>query len=452
MEENVNYTQMDEFSVEKLCSILYDVFDKGITSETLIKEIVEDDTRNIDKLQRCIMVNFGVHPIVGDIISSENVLKLSSVIQNYIDSPKYLMSPEEIRRRQLEEAAEKGLDTITGKLTKAEEELNKSLEKIKNVTAPVGEIGHKTKYEWLNKLWDSVDTKVSKEELTKVVQKIDKINKDAFDDIGTAISATNTWIDAICKALIWIIKIEDDLYDVSEESSSKITDMSRLLSADGKNIEGLTKFGEQEKNRRKRIQQKMREFTADIEGKFDFLNDLNKELRKKFDESLGFVNDKFDKAENVLNEKVSLCIQELAQSQKDFISQSMEQTSQALEAISKKRDDDIMAMQKEQNESLDRIDKLVNENIAKTEEKTNALVKSQEEFVSLSKEQTSLALSELQKEAKLKTTEIQEQTDGFIENQNALFEKMKKQQKFYKAVSITALAVSIASLLYGIIL
>jgi len=48
--------------------------------------------------------------------------------------------------------------------------------------------------------------------------------------------------------------------------------------------------------------------------------------------------------------------------------------------------------------------------------------------------------------------EIQEQTDGFIENQNALFEKMKKQQKFYKAVSITALAVSIASLLYGIIL
>ena len=452
MEENVNYTQMDEFSVEKLCSILCDVFDKGITSETLIKEIVEDDTRNIDKLQRCIMVNFGVHPIVGDIISSENVLKLSSVIQNYIDSPKYLMSPEEIRRRQLEEAAEKGLDTITGKLTKAEKTLNKSLEKIKNVTAPVGEIGHKTKYEWLNKLWDSVDTKVSKEELTKVVQEIDKINKDAFNDIGTAISATNTWIDAICKALIWIIKIEDDLYDVSEESSSKITDMSRLLSADGKNIEGLTKFGELEKNRRKRIQQKMREFTADIEGKFDFLNDLNKELRKKFDESLGFVNDKFDKAENVLNEKVSLCIQELTQSQKDFISQSMEQTSQALEAISKKRDDDIMAMQKEQNESLDRIDKLVNENIAKTEEKTNALVKSQEEFISQSKEETALALSELQKEAKHKTTEIQEQTDGFIENQNALFDKMKKQQKFYKAVSITALAVSIASLLYGIIL
>ena len=63
-----------------------------------------------------------------------------------------------------------------------------------------------------------------------------------------------------------------------------------------------------------------------------------------------------------------------------------------------------------------------------------------------------LYLNSRKKQAKHKTTEIQEQTDGFIENQNALFEKMKKQQKFYKAVSITALAVSIASLLYGIIL
>ena len=85
-------------------------------------------------------------------------------------------------------------------------------------------------------------------------------------------------------------------------------------------------------------------------------------------------------------------------------------------------------------------------------EKLRIHTKLRKEFVSQSKEQTSLALSELQKEAKHKTTEIQEQTDGFIENQNALFEKMKKQQKFYKAVSITALAVSIASLLYGIIL
>jgi len=431
MEENINYTQMDGCSIEKLCPILSDVFKQDITSETMIKDIVEDDTRNIDKLQRCIIVNFGVHPIVGDIISSENVLKLSTVIQNYIDSPKYLMSPEEIRRLQLEEIANNNsLDIITGKLTEASGILNDSLDKIKAVSAPTDEIGHKTKVEWINDVLDFVDPKVSQKELINVVSKIDENSKNAFDNLGTAIAATNTWIDAICKALIWIIKIEDDLYDVSEESSSKLTDMSRLLSTDGKNIEGLTKFGEIEKSRRKRLQQKMREFTADIEGKFDFLNDLNKDLRKKFDDSFGLVEDKFDNAEKLLNEKVDLCINKLSQSQNDFISQSKEDTSQALKALAKKREDDTMEMHKEQKESLEKIDKLVNESLAKTEEKSDALVKSQEEFISQSKEQS----------------------NDFMANQNTLLKEMKKQLKIYKTISIIALAVSIVSILYGIIL
>jgi hypothetical protein len=431
MEENINYTQMDGCSIEKLCPILSDVFEQDITSETMIKDIVEDDTRNIDKLQRCIIVNFGVHPIVGDIISSENVLKLSTVIQNYIDSPKYLMSPEEIRRLQLEEIANNNsLDIITGKLTEASGILNDSLDKIKAVSAPTDEIGHKTKVGWINDVLDFVDPKVSQKELINVVSKIDENSKNAFDNLGTAIAATNTWIDAICKALIWIIKIEDDIYDVSEESSSKLTDMSRLLSTDGKNIEGLTKFGEIEKSRRKRLQQKMREFTADIEGKFDFLNDLNKDLRKKFDDSFGLVEDKFDNAEKLLNEKVDLCINKLSQSQNDFISQSKEDTSQALKALAKKREDDTMEMHKEQKESLEKIDKLVNESLAKTEEKSDALVKSQEEFISQSKEQS----------------------NDFMANQNTLLKEMKKQLKIYKTISIIALAVSIVSILYGIIL
>lgn len=431
MEENINYTQMDGCSIEKLCPILSDVFEQDITSETMIKDIVEDDTRNIDKLQRCIIVNFGVHPIVGDIISSENVLKLSTVIQNYIDSPKYLMSPEEIRRLQLEEIANNNsLDIITGKLTEASGILNDSLDKIKAVSAPTDEIGHKTKVGWINDVLDFVDPKVSQKELINVVSKIDENSKNAFDNLGTAIAATNTWIDAICKALIWIIKIEDDLYDVSEESSSKLTDMSRLLSTDGKNIEGLTKFGEIEKSRRKRLQQKMREFTADIEGKFDFLNDLNKDLRKKFDDSFGLVEDKFDNAEKLLNEKVDLCINKLSQSQNDFISQSKEDISQALKALAKKREDDTMEMHKEQKESLEKIDKLVNESLAKTEEKSDALVKSQEEFISQSKEQS----------------------NDFMANQNTLLKEMKKQLKIYKTISIIALAVSIVSILYGIIL
>ena len=446
MEENINYTQMDGCSIEKLCPILSDVFEQDITSETMIKDIVEDDTRNIDKLQRCIIVNFGVHPIVGDIISSENVLKLSTVIQNYIDSPKYLMSPEEIRRLQLEEIANNNsLDIITGKLTDASGVLNDSLDKIKAVSAPTDEIGHKTKVGWINDVLDFVDPKVSQKELINVVSKIDENSKDAFDNLGTAIAATNTWIDAICGALIWIIKIEDDLYDVSEESSSKLTDMSKLLSADGKNIEGLTKFGEMEKNRRKIMQQKMREFTADIEGKFDFLNDLNKNLRKKFDESLGLVGVKFDNAEKLLNEKVDSSIIKITQSQKDFISQSKEQTTQTLELIKKQQEEDLSSMQKGQKESLDRLEKHLNDSLAELKQTSDAFAKSQEEFVSQSKEQTSLALSELQKEAKQKTMEIQEQTDGFIA-------KITKQLNIYKVISIVALITSIISLIFKFIM
>lgn len=149
----------------------------------------------------------------------------------------------------------------------------------------------------------------------------------------------------------------------------------------------------------------------------------------------------------------------LAESQEKFISQSKEQTSQALNTLAKKREDDTMAIQNELKAFLDKTEGLVKENLAKTEEKTNALVKSQEEFVSQSK----LTLSEFHKEAEHKTAEIQKQTDSFIENQNAFFKEMKKQQssfidnytsiigklenqvKIYRIISIAAVVVSVAT-------
>ena len=141
----------------------------------------------------------------------------------------------------------------------------------------------------------------------------------------------------------------------------------------------------------------------------------------------------------------------LTESQKKFISQSKDQTSQALNTLAKKREDDTKAIQNELKAFLDKTKGLVKENLAKTEERTNALVKSQDEFVSQSKKQTSLALSNFQKEAEHKAAEMQEKTDGFIENQNALFAKMKKQLTIYKVVSIVALLISIFSLLYTLL-
>ena len=172
------------------------------------------------------------------------------------------------------------------------------------------------------------------------------------------------------------------------------------------------------------------------------------EIKKKLDEYCSTQDQWIENA----NKKINLWEEEannnFAESQEKFISQSKEQTSQALDALAKKRDDDIMAIQNELRAFLNKTEELVNENLAKTEEKTNALTKSQEEFVSQSK----LTLSEFHKEAENKTTKIQEQTDGFIENQNVLFAKMKKQLAFYKAVSIIAFAASLASLVYTILI
>jgi hypothetical protein len=156
-----------------------------------------------------------------------------------------------------------------------------------------------------------------------------------------------------------------------------------------------------------------------------------------------------------LNDKLKTILLEaesLEKSHDSYITDINKKLSDTITDIKNKQEEASSLLKNEQKESLDRIEKHFTDSLAEIKRSSEELVKSQEKFVSQSKEQTSLALSEFQKEAKHKTAELQEQTDGFIENQNALFEKMKKQQKFYKAVSITALAVSIASLLYGIIL
>ena len=131
-------------------------------------------------------------------------------VKKQIDSPNYPVSEKENRRNMLGQIAnDSDLAPLLGTLEEAGKTLNDNLQKINNLSAPVESIGHQTKYDWLNKMLDTVDPKVSKSELKSVVVKVDENNKIAFGNIGTAIKATNTWIDAICNALIWIIQIEN---------------------------------------------------------------------------------------------------------------------------------------------------------------------------------------------------------------------------------------------------
>lgn len=156
-----------------------------------------------------------------------------------------------------------------------------------------------------------------------------------------------------------------------------------------------------------------------------------------------------------LNDKLKTILLEaesLEKSHDSYIKDINEKLSDTITDIKNKQEEASSLLKKEQKESLDRIEKHFTDLLAELKQTSDAIAKSQDEFVSQSKEQTSLALSEFQKAAEHKVAEMQEQTDGFIENQNALFAKMKKQQRIYKVVSISALAVSLASLLYAILI
>lgn len=154
-----------------------------------------------------------------------------------------------------------------------------------------------------------------------------------------------------------------------------------------------------------------------------------------------------------LNDKLKTILLEadsLEKSHDSYIKDLNDKLSVTVTDIQNKHEEVSSILKNEQKESLDRIEKHFTDSLAELKQTSDALAKSQEEFVSYSKEQTSLALSVFQKEAEHKVAEMQELTNGFIENQNALFTKMKNQYRIYKVVSISALAVSLISLLYTI--
>lgn len=176
---------------------------------------------------------------------------------------------------------------------------------------------------------------------------------------------------------------------------------------------------------------------------------------QQLEEGLSLLQSEWQNTQKRINDKLQTIIHEaesLEKSHDSYIKDLNDKLSVTITDIKKNQEEASSLLKNEQNESLDRIEKHITDSLAEIKRSSEELVKSQEEFVSQIKEQTAIALSEFQKEAEHKTAEIQEQTDGFIENQNAIFEKMKKQLAVYKIVSIIALAISLASLFYTILI
>lgn len=436
MENNGSFIQYEELTVEKLCNHLCAIFEQPVSDSCKISKLLSDDTRNIDKIQKRILNYFGVHVAIEIIVKSESVLDLYKNIKAIIDSPQYLMSEKDVRKSQLEQIAkDKNITALIGTLKKAEDSLQDQLGKINNIKAPTDKLGHKFNAKWLNKFADAMDTKVSREELKDVIVEQDNNYKGAFRNLGEAVTATNSWIDAICNALLWIVQIENDLYDISEETSTETFKLSNILSGNNDNVDQLTEFAAKEKIRRQRIQQKIQEFKSDTEGKINFLNDVNKSLRKELDEYKQTINNNFEKEKNILDEKVEASILEMKNKQ-DEISKLIE---------------------KSLHDSLVDIQSIVNKSINELEQKSNSLEKSQAEFKDsvnslLKNLENSNAkfIEESEKKAEMHVEEMKQKSSAFMDSQNALYAIMKKQINAYKVVSLLAIITSLASIFFAI--
>jgi len=144
-------------------------------------------------------------------------------------------------------------------------------------------------------------------------------------------------------------------------------------------------------------------------------------------------------------------ISNLSDKQADFISRSKEQTSNALIEIEKQAEELSSSLREDQKTAIASLKRAIEENIAQINEKSENLTKSQDEFIAKSKELSSNALSLLKDEADAKVTIMKEEMERFMKDHEAQVFEMKKQVKTYKIISIIAIAGSIASVICSLL-
>ena len=287
------YIQYQECTLKNMLALLSELFGPSVSQESRLSFICSEDVNNLDIIKDGVEKRFGVCITSADIVKSANVEEFTDRVAKLIESPRFPASEKELRKEQLSKIAKNGsIQPFIGNLSRAELQLTNSLNEIKRIKAPIGEIPDR----WLGR--------VKKEDLEKVIIELDKNTHTAVNNLGNAIECTNRWIDEICKMLIWIIQIENDIYGIAEESSSEALRISKLLSQEGASINGLTEVAAIEQSKRRRIQQKVKEFKSDIEGKIEFLNDVHKSLLSQFEEHKKHIQTCIDSTNKALVQKV----------------------------------------------------------------------------------------------------------------------------------------------------
>lgn len=335
MEKNYQSMQYQDCTLENIVALLSELFGPSVSQESNLLHICSEDVNNLDIIKDGIEKRFGICITSADIVKCANVAEFTNHVVKLMESPRFPVSEKEIRKEQLSEIANnKTLQPLIGQLKSAADRLEESKEEINNIQAPIDTI-------------KGFLGLVRRGAFEQVVVELDKNTHAVARTLGEAIECTNTWIDEICKMLIWIIQIENDIYGIAEESSSETLRLSRLLSQEGANVDNLAEVAALEQSKRRRVQQKIKEFKSDIEGKIEFLNNTHKSLLSQFEEHKKDFRNEFGTAKNILEQKVGEELATIKSSHESF-------TNKANDDIVKMRETTSSFM-KEQSAIIEKI-------------------------------------------------------------------------------------------------
>lgn len=290
-------------NVVRVLQSIFDI-DYEITESTKFMLLCSDNIKKASLICERIKQDFNVDIGFADFQAIDTVADLFQVIYEKNKSTKItdLVTERDTRRNNLLDIISKNkLTELDSSLSGARGKLEESLTKIKDCSTPLDQVGYNGKYTLLNKILNAVDPKVSRDDLVKVITAVDGNTKEGFTNISKAIEATNGCIDAISKLMLLIIQIENDLYNTADETSNGISTISEELLREGINVEGLSRIAEREREKRLRIQAKMRDFKDDVYGKIEFLNKVNQNLRTEFIAYQDSLNGLFESANHQLN-------------------------------------------------------------------------------------------------------------------------------------------------------
>lgn len=407
MGEVGSFIQFLECTLENMISLLNELFGSGVSKESSLMQICSDDVNKLDIIKDGVEKRFGVCITSADIVKSSNIAEFTDIVAKVKESPRFPVSEKDLRKEQLYTIAKTGNIQSFDVLVKAEKKLKNSLDTIKDIKAPINIIGYD------NWFLNATQPFVTHGKLKEVVIKMDENTHDVVSNLGTAIECTNTWIDEICKMLIWIIQIENDIYGITEESASETLRLSKLLSQEGANVDNLAEVAAMEQSKRRRVQQKIKEFKSDIEGKIEFLNEVHKSLLSQFEEYKSAIDKKLESANIALEQKAGAYFNDLNVK----ISDSLKEYESTRQNI---------------------VDLLTEENRKRTEE-FESMKSSQGQFIETMKSRI-----------EQKSAEIDKTASSFIEDQTELANQTQKRVKLYQVISIIACAISVASIIVAI--